>query len=234
MNTTLFKSITLLAALTFCHLSARSPSTVLPCTIEFPKSIKVIPQICVYQSGERFSCELDKAGKRVCFTLPVDKLCTNFSLLITEKFQYESEQNTIQYLKVDTTQAYKFYALELVRAPRKRYRLPSEKNKIEKKIKDRWIVSKKELETNGRIPDDAIIVLLDSEFVDTLKADNTFEFPTIVIRSDVLAIAGSETKLQDKAIELLLSSMDYSPLHSNFKFDTKQDKQNIIVAIASI
>jgi len=56
--------------------------------------------------------------------------------------------------------------------------------------------------------------------------------PTIVIKNDVLAIAGSETQLQDNAIGLLLSSLDYNPLHPIFKTHMRQEQQKIIVALS--
>ena len=215
------------------HAVTSSPFTVLPCAIEFPKVVKTIPQICVYQGGEKFTCEIDQEGKRTCFTLPIDKTSTNFFLLIAEGLEYESEENTVQYLKVDSKTPYKFYRMELVRAPKKRYRTPSEKNKKQEE-KDRWIIAETKLEESGRIPDDAIIVLLNANYVKEVKGDNGFELPSIIIREDVLSVAGSETELHDQSIELLLSSIDYNPLHSSFKVHTKQDQQKILVAMAGM
>lgn len=231
MNRTFLRSALLLTTLLGLQLGARSPYTILPCSIEFPKTVKKVPQVCIYQGGERFTAEIDKEGKRACFILPVDKACTHFSLLITEGLQFESEENTIQYLKVDTKKPYKFYNMELVKAPRKRYRVPIEKQE-KKKEKDRWIVTQDELGQDGRIPDDTIIVLLNADYVHEVRGDESFELPTIFIKKNVLNIAGSEKKLHDKSIELLLSSLDYNPLHANSKTHTRQDREKIIVAMA--
>lgn len=227
------KILTLLSLLLFSWsplLLTNSSCTVLPCTIVFPKTVKKIPQICLYQGGERFTSETDKDGKRACFTLPVDKSCTTFALLITDGLQYKSEKNTIQYLKINTKQPYKFYAMELIKAPRKQYRVPSEQKKPV--TPDHWVITKEELGSDGRIPDDTIIVLLNSEYVDEVRAEKGFELPTIVIKNDVLAIAGSETQLQDNAIGLLLSSLDLNPLHPIFKTHMRQEQQKIIVALS--
>ncbi|MFC1845592.1 hypothetical protein ACFLX2_00515 [Candidatus Dependentiae bacterium] len=231
MNIKQFNLTPILAMFFSWYAVAYFPSTVLPCTIEFPKVVKDVPQVCIYHEGERFACEIDKEGKRVCFTIPVDRGCTTFHLLVTSNLQCESsEENTVQYLKTDSEQPYKFYKMKLVRALRKRYCVPSEKNK--KPIEDRWEVSQKELGKEGRIPDEAIIVLLNAEYVDNLKADKGFELPTIVIKNNVLEIAGSESKLHDNAIKLLLSSLDYNPLHSTNQVHTKQEKQKIIIAMS--
>ena len=127
--------------------------------------------------------------------------------------------------------------MQLVRAPKKKYLIPSmqkENQKKEKKQTDRWIITKKTLPKNRRIPDDAIIVLLNAEYVEKLQADNGFEFPKIIIKKDILKITGSEKALQDKAIELLLTSIDYNPLHVTSKTHTKQDQQNIIIAMSGM
>ena len=226
------KIISLLTVLLSWQLFASSPFTVLPCSIEFPKSVKTVPQVCIYYGGERFPCEVDQESNRACFMLPVDKACTTFFFLITEALSFESEDNTVQYLKAD--QPYKFYQMELVRVPKKRYRLPLKKEKPKKEIKDRWMIVKRDLKLDGRIPDDAIIVLLDENYVENVREDKAFELPTIVIKDNVLEIAGSEEKLQDKAVELLLSSLDYGPLHVNAKIHTKQEQQKIIVAMAGM
>lgn len=228
------KVITKLPVLTILfswQLFTYAPFTIFPCSIEFPKAVKEIPQICIYHEGERFACEVDNESKRTCFTIPVDRDCITFYLLVTSSLQCEaSEENTVQYLKTDTEKPYKFYKMKLMRAARKRYSTPSEKEK--KPGEDSWIVKQKELSIDGRIPDDTIIVLLNAEYVDNLKPDKGFELPTIVIKNNVLEIAGSESVLHDNAIKLLLSSLDYNPLHSSNQMHTKQEKQNIIIAMA--
>lgn len=217
------------------RLFATSPYTVLPCTVEFPKTVKNIPEICIYQSGERFNCELDREGKRACFTLPIDKACSIFYFVIARNLEYESEENTVQYLKVSKECSYKFYEMELVKAPRKRYRVFSEvKTENQEENEDRWIISEKELPSDRRIPDDAIIVLLNAEYVDDLKGENVFEFPTIIVRSDIINIAGSESEFQNRANELILSTIDYNSIHENPKIHTKKDKQRILVAMSGL
>jgi len=234
------KLLALLVFFAFEHstyLKAESPYTVLPCNIEFPKSVKKIPEVCIYQGGERFSCEIDNEGKRACFILPIDKACETFYLVITEALAFQTEGNTVQYLKVMPECSYKFYEMQLVRAPKKTYRIPSQKktsDSSKKKKKDHWVVSAKELSDEKQIPDDAIIVLLNAEYVKDVKPENGFEFPKIVIKNDVLEIAGSESALQDKAIELLLSSIDYNPIHATSKTHTRQDQQKILVAMTGV
>jgi len=255
MKSKLLILFTFFALTPVTNLFAESPYTVLPCNIEFPKSVKKIPQICIYQGGERFTCEIDNEGHRACFILPIDKACDTFYLVITEALAFETEGNTVQYLKVMPECQYKFYEMKLVRTPKKKYKVPSERvpvsarrsspgerrratsgagEKDEPAKKDKWIVVVKELPENKQIPDDAIIVLLDAQYVDDVKPENNFEFPKIVIKDDVLEIAGSESALQDKAIELLLSSIDYNPLHVTSKKHTKQDQQKILVAMAGM
>ena len=227
MNKQIFK-INLLILLSFFSMQASSPYTVLPCTIEFPQSVEKVPQICVYQSGERFTCEIDHEGKRACFILPADKLCTTFHLVITDGLSFEAQDNTVQCLKINPKHSYKFYEMELIKATQKQTS-PDKK----KQNTDHWIVTEHKL-VDGKIPDEAIIVLLNANYIQHLRADRGFELPAIVVKKNVLSIAGSEKKLQDKAIELLLTSLDYNPLHETIKAHTKQDKQKVIIAMTNM
>ncbi len=223
-----------LALSLFCQLKASSSHTILPCTIEFPKAVKTVPQICVRYCGDRFTCETDREGKRACFTLPVDKNCTHFSLLITQSFDYEiAKDNTVQYFTVDPECKYKFYNMELVRAPKKRYRTSGESKKTVQK-KDHWIIKEEQLKKDGRLPDDTIIVMLNAEYVDEVTGKNGFELPSIAIKRNVIEIAGSEKKLHENATQLILASLDYNLLHSHCKVHTRQDKQKVIIAMANM
>jgi hypothetical protein len=201
------------------RIEAYSPFTVYPCTVEFPKTLKKVPEICIYHGGERFIGEVDTTGRRACFNLPIEKSCTHFNLLVIEELQFESEKNTIQYLKIDTKQPYKYYTMELVRASRKRY-VPSDRKNQESEP-DRWIIRSGKVSPDGRIPDETIIVLLNANYVERVEGSNGFELPTIFIKENIVEIAGSEQRLHDKSVEMILSSLDYNPIHVNTKIATR-------------
>ncbi|MCK5633137.1 hypothetical protein KAH94_05275 [bacterium] len=203
--------------------------------------MKSVPQICIYYCGNNFTCEAHEESKRSYFTLPVDKACTTFSIIIIhlKDLQWVSKKNTVHYntvnyYKAKANSSYKFYDLELVKAPFKRYRTPSETLKNKQEKKGHWNIEEKKLSAEGKIPDDTIIVLYNAEYVDNLEGNNSFELPTIIIKNDILTLAGSEKKLHDDAIELLLESIDHNPLHSHVQIHTRQDKQKIIIAMTDV
>lgn len=214
------------------NVSAYSHHTVYPCTVEFPKTIKKVPELCIYYGGQRFIGEIDTTGRRACFNLPIDKSCTYFSLLITEELQFESEKNTIQYLKIDAKQPYKFYTMQLIRASRKRYTASAIKNQPLEQ--DQWIIQSNSVSKDGRIPDETIIVLLNANYVDKVEGTQGFELPTIFIKENIVEIAGSEEQLHNKSVEMILSSLDYNPIHTNTKVATRQEGEHIIIASAQV
>src|ERR1700722_20372970 len=67
-------------------------------SIQFPKTITDLPMMRIYCAGNKIKCETNEPGKRITFALPEDKRRTIFWLIITEKFLFASEQNTIKYL----------------------------------------------------------------------------------------------------------------------------------------
>lgn len=206
---------------------AYAPFTVYPCTIEFPKIVKKIPELCIYHGGERFVGEVDTTGRRSCFHLPIDRSCTSFTLLVTQDLQFESEKNTVQFLKIDPQQPYKYYSMQLIRASRRRF--PGSQQQQEP---DQWIIRPSRLSPDGRIPDETIILLMNPSYIDRVEGSNGFELPTLYIKDNVLDLAGSQQELLDQAVELVLSSLDYKPIHANLKTETRQDGEHLIIATA--
>lgn len=177
-------------------------------SIQFPK-LKSIPNVRIYYRGNKIKSETDQEGKKVTFSLSENKLSTFFYLLITEQIHSETENNTIKYFKIQTNQKYKLFSLELI---------TDNKGKSEWRIKEQQIPFK-----TGRIPDDAIIICYNPAFVEKIVGGTEIELPKIYIKDNIVSLVGSEDKLHDKSIELLLSSLDYDALHSTIKQAVKQD-----------
>ncbi len=232
MNKIFLRTIWFFMILLGYNVSAHSPFTVYPCTVEFPKTIKKVPELCIYHGGERFIGEIDTTGRRACFSLPIDRSCTHFTLLITQELQFESEDNTVQFLKIDAKQAYKFFTMQLRKGSRKRY--VSSIDTKQQAEPDQWIIRPSKVSPDGRIPDETIIVLLNADYVERVEGDQGFELPTIYIKENVAEIAGSEQLMHDKSVEMILSSLDYKPIHANTKVATRQEGERIIIASAQV
>lgn len=231
MKTMLVRSVLSACIILGGTVTAYARSTVLPCTVEFPKTIKKVPELCIYHCGERFVGEVDTTGRRSCFNIPVEKGCSHFTLLITQELQFETEHNTVHYLKIDPQQPYKLYTMDLVRAPRRRAigasSTPAQQDP------DQWTIRPGRLAVEGRIPDDAIIVLLNPMFIDRVEGGDGISLPTIHIKENLLTLAGSEQELHNQAIELVLASLDYKPIHANTAVAVRQEGERIIIAPSS-
>lgn len=206
-------------------------------SLQFPKSVHKVPNVRVYCGGNKaLNCETSDSAKSATFTIPEDKRRTHFSVVITETFSWESieDTNTIKFLKIDEDQAYKFYRLELVKKEQpaldfeNNYPYQSQNKKPKQDTATyEWIIQQETLsfDDGWRIPDDAIIVCFNPEYVDKLKGGSVVELPKIVVKNNVLKLAGSEDMLHAKSIELLLASLDTDALHANIQQEVKQDYQ---------
>jgi hypothetical protein len=223
-----FLSVILVSLLFFVQhmVHSYSNSTIFPCTVEFPRAVKKIPELCIYHKGERFVGEADTTGHRTCFHLPIDRSCTTFTLLVTQGIQFESEQNTVQFLKIDPQQPYKLYSMQLVRTPRRR----SMDLQQQQQNSDQWIISSERVDVHGRIPDETIILLMDPRYIDRVEGSSGFELPEIYIKENVLELAGSLQHLLDQSIELVVASLDYKPIHASLKAATRQEGEHLIIA----
>lgn len=199
-------------------------------TVQFPKSLKDIPNFRIYCEGNKIKGDINKNSKRVTFALPEDKKRTHFTLIITEKIQFKSEENTILYLKLADEQPYKFYSLQLIKTdPQAQEEKDSRKDPIYQ-----WIIEEQKVSLeDGRIPDDAIIICIDPSYIEKLEGGNAIELPKIFIKEDAVQLAGSESKFDDSWTKILLSSLDADSIHANLQHEVKQEQHRSRVAIIS-
>jgi hypothetical protein len=213
-----------------CHGYTKA---VLMGTIKFPKDITSIDPIRIYCQGMIIPTETNNSTKTISFTLPFEeKRKTTFNLLITENIAYErAEENTIRYLKISPHQSHKFYALELIKDNNQKiddftfaHNAKDEKKKNQE-VTYHWRIDEQKIEGSGRIPDDTIIVYYKPEYVDKLEDGNSVELPYIIIKDDIVKLAGSEANLHEKSTSLLLSSLDLDALHAPIHQEVKQEYQ---------
>lgn len=196
--------------------------------IQFPRTIEKTPSMRVYCSGHKIKCTARNDNKDLIFSIPEEKYKRYFYLLVSETVQFESEQNTntVKFLKTNPKQPYKFYLLRLVQNSANG-NLIKNKEPLSGKDADEesysWNVEEKELPENGRIPDDAIIVCCNADFVQSLQGGNALEFPSIMIKENIVDLVGSEAKLHENSELLLLSLLDLDALHSTITQESRLD-----------
>ena len=191
-------------------------------SVQFPKNIESMEDICIYHGGKKITTEVDREGRRISFSLSEKKHRAMFYLLVIDCNHMDlqaTETNTVQYLKTRSDAPYKFYILELVDA-------------VDKNEKSYWRVKQTYLPDSGRIPDDAIIVCYNPDFVEKISGGSELEFPKICIREDILSVTGSDSLLHDQTVQALLSSIDYNSLHSTIKHQVKKNLASNTIIIA--
>lgn len=181
--------------------------------IQFPASLNTLPKFPLYSSGKKLTTEVDQSKNIIHFTAPKASYQYEFHIIITPSIEFEmidnkDDSNTVDYLKVSKDQKYKYFYVYL--APIE----SSTKNKTT--LQDapfEWIIEEKTLPESGRIADNAIILVCNPDFVESIQPGNYRDLPLIKMRSDIVQFAGSETKIHDQLNEILLGSIDIDTIH---------------------
>lgn len=166
-------------------------------TIEFPRSIKTVPQYEIFYEGQKIKPEVD--GNKLLFNVPINRMMNRFFILFVEDPSYvlkESDgtiqQNTIDYLKSGT--AYRVFELHSQSST--------------------WRIVERLLPENFAIPDNTIIVYIPPTYIDKLVGGKGLQLPHVMIKENVMdLVSGSFDALQKKADELSIAAIDLSSFH---------------------
>lgn len=173
-------------------------------TIQFPSLFNNLPQIPVYCAGTKTLTEIDNSKSRASYTIPKMSGQYIFHFLITEevrpkKIDNLEESNTIDHLVVAKGQKYKLFSAQLCER---------------KESEFEWVIEEKLLPDSGRIPDDAIIICCNPDFVESVEGGHYRDLPTIKMRSDLIVYAGSEEKIHDHFNQITLATIDFNTFHT--------------------
>lgn len=190
--------------------------TLYVCNMQFPRSIKSIPSVRAYYTGNKITGTVNNENKQVAFNIPSYQKNNALYILITEQINWDAEENTIKYLKTDSHKPYKCYKL-----------IAQQYNSFDKKnnTNDYWHVEEISLEQDGRIPDNTIIILFNPHLVESLSGGNSVTLPSIILYNDILDRIGTEEQLHINMQELLLSSIDIDSIHKKTEHNVKHHYQ---------
>ena len=176
----------------FCFID----KTVFSGAISFPKNLNATPHIRVYSGGNKLPCAVK--DNVVSFEFEENKYRSHFYILITPTFSLRMiADNVVDYACLNPNQPYKFFEVTLLKAER------------------RWQIRELMLsKETGKIPDEAIIVCYDPEYIHKIDGGEILKLPTIYIKDNVLDLAGSEEKLHEQSIQYVLASLRLDPFHA--------------------
>jgi hypothetical protein len=192
--------------------------------IQFPRSITTIPDIRIYYCGNKVVCEKQEHSNRISFTIKENRNIKKFLVLVTPAISFETvqETNTIKFLRA--TPPYKLYTLKFAK---KEHRSNDFYDDTPQNYG--WEIT--ENRSESRIPDYAIIICYDPNFIETIEGGSAIEFLKVTIKPDILKLVGSEEKFQEKSVEFLLSSIDCDTFHSQIHPEIKQEYQKGYIVI---
>jgi len=232
----LFLFLTTLLATTHSNTHNWDPRSIYSCdktlfvgNIQFPQCIKTIPQIALYRGGTKINTENDNANKNIQFTISDDKSCKTLFILITQEVIPHIKNHTVQYLKTSPNQSCKFYQMTIVEYEDRSRHIETDKKRC------KWEICETKLSNNEKIPDNTLIIIFNPECVEKIEGGNELELPKIVIKQNILDIVGgSEEKLHDQEVELLMSCLDLNLIHTKSTPKVEQNLQKkLIVAMSN-
>jgi len=195
--------------------------------IIFPQNMKDIPQISLYRRGLKIKTETDNASNKIQFTISDDKACNQFYILITKNIRAKVEDNTVHHLTADPNQS-KFYRIQIQINGTPRHPLTEKNNGT--KAEFAWRITPLTIYESGIIPDNTLIIIFNPDYVDKLEGGNNLELPKIVIKKNILELAGSQEKLLQEADELIMGSVDFLTLsHIKPKPEIKLNPEKKVV-----
>ncbi len=223
----------ILTLLTSALLDAR---TLMIGTIKLPHSVASLPTAPrIYHNGKIIKCSPTRDNDAFTFTIPRMDQQFRFSVIITEAIEStinevkikDSQQNTISYLKVPEHQKYKMYTLLLIPQFLSGDNIKSAELQYQWKIKPDTLIGH-----TRQIPDDALIICYDPEWIDSIAGENSFDLPTISLRQDIAS--NTSHKFHEKSLELSLNAMNFDTWHEAASENPmKHDPRNKRVIIAT-
>lgn len=190
-------------------------------TLQFPTALEMLPNVRAYYSGNKIIPEINESTKQISFAIPEARNRNFFYLLVTTGVEFCSTDNTVPYLRLKKGAPYKFYTLELCAIPSKL----KKRKRTDSGFEASWTVKEIDLATinNGKIPDETLIVCYHPDYVQSLEGGSMVELPKLVMRPDMIKLAGSELKLHEQSDKWFLAALNTDTIH-----DTVQSELRII------
>jgi hypothetical protein len=182
--------------------------------IEFPLTLQRIPNVEIFYEGQKIKVEIET--NKLVFNIPMSRMQWRFFILFVENADYVLKssdgltvQNTVDYQIVQSGIPYRVFELQTQG--------------------DQWLIAERLLPDNGRIPDSTIIVYFPPNYIDTVTGGNRLELPHVLIKDNIVELAGGEELLQEKADELSLATIDTAMLHMPMKETVRLAGNRVLV-----
>jgi len=198
-------------------------------TVQWPTTLKKIPSMRFYHAGHQLIGEINNETRQITYTVPESRNIDIVTFIIAEPQNIKplmAEDNTIQHLTIVKNSPYKcFQAMRITTDPTTTLGLSNKTSPTES-----WRIEKRKLHEDGKLPDNALIICCNPDFVDDLSGGNSIDLPTLHICSDILTKVGSEEALHEASDTILITCLNLDTLHTKLTFDVKQHQEKKLVA----
>jgi len=196
-------------------------------TLQFAKNA-TIDTVNIYYCGKAVPTQNHATSlPKITYEIPRGNDQTTFYLLVCPTAPHyalkqhpdqKEQQNTIDYLKIDTTEPYILYKLELMH---------DESNQANPYY---WSITPTTLPSSGKIPEMTIIITYFPGFILDIKGGSQLELPTLFINNSIFTLFDSQESFDDAIVRLQLSSLDLNALHAPTKRKIKNtDNRRLLI-----
>lgn len=211
--------LTILGILSTGSLTFSAPSSI-GGTIQYSKNSTVVSLNVSCGGMQPVMSAHDTILPKITFEIPKGSDQWHFDLLVTAaKIEYQLKdsaeqqeiQNTVDYLKIDPNNSYKYYSLDF--------------------IDNEWKIVDQVLPKNGKLPDRTIIIECYPEWIQDVKGGSAVELPTVYLNNEIANADLTQEDFQEALIKLELSALDSHIIHAPMrrKTQTISDKKRILI-----
>jgi len=213
-------------------IQARRPDKcLLVGTVQFPTSMAQVPSLSIYWGGHKITSDIDTESKSLSFTISQDRCQNVFYIVIADNISVSTNENTVEYLRVAPQTSYKGYKLVRHKHVKPIPDIPGKKLSAEaiQKYKPMysWEIEEVKLMHNGRIPDNAIIIFCNADYVKEITGGNEFQLPRIILSNDIML----QDDIDEQFVKLLFKSLDLNTFHASIEQEVKRDELTTMIAM---
>lgn len=220
VKTTSYKALSLIFFLFSTGSAIIAAPSLIGFTIQFSKNSLLVPINVNYSGNQVTTTTHETSTPKITFEILKNSDQTHFDILVTPaKVEFQLKelpenvimQNTVDYLKINPQEAYKYYSLDF--------------------IDDAWQITEQNLTATGQIPDRTLIIECYPEWIENFKGGSSLELPTLYLNNAMDELGTTQQDFEESLVKLELAALDSKIVHSPIRRKTRaiMDKKRVLI-----
>lgn len=217
------KIILFLTSICICIQLTGRTSHVIIGKLQFPSTVEITEAVPIHYNGHIIPSIVDKESHSISFDIPCGaEQRTSFTVIITEKPPIPALKESNQYGFSATIFDHWKTCEESLMIELS----PIEQEDEEGIVVHSWHWKKKIVAAKEPIADDAIIIILNPSYFQTIKGGSEFEFPVFIMKQEL------DNRVQLAFQEAQIRALDLNSFHAPIQYVVKEStrsNKNIVV-----